>query len=170
MSIVTTSDFVGQLMIAQIEQANVAVNVQRYIDMYEPEYLQRALGYALYDVYRVQVALPTPNPVYVALRDGAVYTDYYGEQRKYSGLKQAAAKYIYYHYLRDNSTFTTGSGEKTIDKGNAANSVDKQVRSWNTMVRINKELRAYIYANNALFGSQSWQYNEMFHPINTLGL
>ena len=170
MSIVTTSDFVGQITIAQIEQDNVAATVQRYIDKYEPEYLEKVLGHTLYETYKVQIGLTPTNPLYTALRDGGVYTDWYGDQVKYAGIKEAIANYIYYHYIRDNATFTTGSGEKTIEKGNAVSSVDKQVRAWNEMVRINKQLRAYIYANLSVLGNVSWQYNEMFHPINSLGI
>ena len=168
MSLVNVSDFIGRYTIAQTEQPNVAAVVQQYIDRYETEYLKKVLGVTMYINYKAGIT--ASNPIYTALRDGDNYTDYYGETMFYEGLKQPILNYIYFHYLRDNVTFTTGSGEKEIQKGHAVSSIEKQVRAWNEMVAVNKKLRWYLYSKAVTFGNIIWYYNEMFHPINTLGL
>lgn len=168
MSIVNVSDFIGRYMIAQTEQASVASVVQQYIDRYEPEYFKKVLGVSLYQLYTAGIT--ASNPIYTALRDGDSYTDYYGETMFYEGLKQPIINYIYFHYLRDNTTFTTGSGEKEINKAIDVSSIDKQVRAWNEMVDVNKKLRWYLFSKAVIFGNITFYYNEMFHPINMLGL
>lgn len=168
MSIVNISDFKGRYTIAQSEQPNVASVVQAYIDRYEPEYLKKVLGVTLYQQYNAGIL--ANNAVYLAIRNGDNYTDYYGDIAFYDGLKQPIINFIYFHYLKDNTTFTTGSGEKVIDKAIAVSSIDKQVRAWNEMVEVNKKLRWYLYSKAVIFGNITFYYNEMFHPINTLGL
>ncbi len=169
MPIVSTSDFVGELTIAQLEQSSIDADVNQFIVTYEAEYLNKVLGYTLLTAYNTGLALPTPAPLYVALRDGGTYVDVYGDTVKYNGLKEAIVNYVYFHYIRNNATFTTGSGEKEIQKAQAASSLDKQVRAWNRMVSINKSLRAFIRSNPD-YGTVNYAYNEMFVYMNTLGL
>ena len=168
MSIVNVSDFIGEYEIAQIEQANVASVVQKYIDKYEADYLNKVLGYALNQLYNTGIIAGTQ--AYLAIKNGSTYTDFYGDVVKYEGMENAIRNYIYYHYISTNVSFTTGSGEKTMDKGNAVSSMDKQIRVWNEMVTINRVLRAFLYANTTVYGSVSWRYNEMFQYQNSLGL
>ena len=167
MSIVTTSDFVGDLSIAQIEQANIAANVEDFIVKYEAEYLLKVLGYTLLTAYNAGIT--AANADYIKVRDGGTYVDFYGDTVKYPGMKAAIANYIYYYYSVNDSTFTTGSGEQTLQKATAASSLDKQVRAWNRMVNVNKSLRAFLQANT-VYGFVSYNYNEMFVYQNTLGL
>ena len=165
MSIVNVSDFKGKNTIAQTEQANVASVVQAYIDRLEPEYLRKVLGVTLYDLYNAGII--ANDAKYLAIKNGANYTDSYGDVVYYEGLKQPILNYIYFHYLKNNTTATTGSGEKTIQKAEAAAALDKEVRAYNDMVTVNKQLHGYLYSKQI---KVSWKYSEMFEYENTLGL
>lgn len=167
MLIVTTSDFVGDITIAQVEQNNIAADVNQFIVKYEAEYLLKVLGYTLLTAYNAGITANTP--LYLALRDGGTYVDLYGETVYYRGLKEAIVNYVYYQYMKNNTTFTTGSGEKEVQKAQAASSMDKQVQAWNRMVSVNKSLRAFLRTDTN-YGFISYAYNDMFVYINTLGL
>lgn len=68
-----------------------------------------------------------------------------------SGTKKSSliANYVYWHWMADQATVTTGTGEKVPA---AANGVDasparKMVRAWNQMVDWNNELIEYLLSN-----------------------
>jgi len=63
--------------------------------------------------------------------------------------KSLIANYVYWHWMADQSTVTTGTGEKASA---AANAVDvsparKMVRAWNQMVKWNCELVEFLLSN-----------------------
>jgi hypothetical protein len=168
MPFVQISDFIGEVVIAQTEQVNVATTVNRYIAKYETEYLKKVLGHTLFAQYNAGIIANTP--AYLELRNGGTYTDLHGDTVIYEGLKEAIVNYIYFHYIRDTVTFTTGGGEKKTDPPRAVSSLDKQVRAWNRMTVLSKAARCFIYAKQSVYNVTSWQINDIFRPINTLGL
>lgn len=159
--IVTTADFVGENAIAQVEQPNVAAEVNLFIDKYEPEYLHKVLGLALFDAYTAGII--AEDPIYIALRDGGTYISY-AELRRYEGLKPGIINYVYYHYIRNHVTYTTGTGEKAIN--NPVDSTHKQVRAWNDMVEHNRGLYWYALGNSLPITRST----DLYHYINPLGI
>ena len=140
MPIAAPTDFFGDIAIAQVEQNTVSTTVLQYIDKYEPEYLRYIMGEQLYAAY-----LLAPNTQeYIDIRDGVVYVGLDGLNYNWQGLKRGILLYVYYHYLRDTTTFTTGSGQKTVAYGNSESSVPKQIRAWNEMVVINNSFYNYL--------------------------
>lgn len=158
-NIVTISDFKVPYSIAQAEQANVAAVIQEYIDRYEPEYLNNLLGVELYGLYKA-----TPGN-YPELNAGASYVNEYGVLVQQYGLKSGIVPYVYYFYLRERETFTTGSGEQKVNKGNPQTGLYKQVNAWNDMVTKTWQILGYVNTINTQV-----RYFNLLRPINALNL
>lgn len=155
MSTINTSYFYADLSIAQISQAEISAAVTEFIDSKERELLIRLLGYELFKAYTAGILVSTQK--YKDIRDGKEYTDSLGRLSKWNGLaftvgtskKSPIANYVYWHYIRDNYTFTTGSSEKKTDIAINASPDAKLVRAWNEMVRWNFELLDFLTVNVA---------------------
>jgi len=161
MATIDTSYFFGELVISQVQSGAGATAMQLIIDSREEELLVKLLGYELYKAYQAALALEvddTPGPAVLLeerfrdLRDGKEYTDSSGVLVKWPGLrftvgtskKSLIANYVYWHYIRDNHTFTTGSGEKKSPLAINALPEAKLVRAWNQMVEWNIKLYEFI--------------------------
>lgn len=71
-----------------------------------------------------------------------------------SGNKRSPiANYVYYHWIKDNNSFTTGSGEKqsasTISV--TVSPVSKMTRAWNEMAAMNVELEQFLQSNLSVY-------------------
>lgn len=94
------------------------------------------------------------------------------------GLKQSPiANYVYFHYLKDNVSFTMGAGE-VKPKSNASDKVSpypKMVRAWNEMVDWNWELIQFLSEHTDTYTELSdnrypWCGVEELNLKNTLGI
>jgi hypothetical protein len=127
MSLIDKTYFVGELDIANTSNASVEARLQWFIDKYEPEFLLALLGAALYANYIAGIVVTDPDPIpeqWIALQD-------------VQGLKEAIACYVYFHYMRDRYTFSTGVGEvkPTAENATQENPSWKITRAWNEMTR-----------------------------------
>ena len=130
MSIIAPSDFKGENMIAQVAAnvGGVQNTLQGFIDKYEPKFLKELLGAVLAKEFVEGLAV-TPiediDPKWIELRD---QTD----------LKQMLIDYIYFFYIRNETTSTAGMGEAKgkMDNATGVNSVYKQQRAWNEMAQM----------------------------------
>lgn len=63
--------------------------------------------------------------------------------------KSLIANYVYWHWMADQATVTTGTGEKSSTAANAvdASPARKMVRAWNQMVDWNWELIEFLLSN-----------------------
>lgn len=159
--------FFGELMLSQVQSEEGAAALQLIIDSRETELLTRLLGYELNKAYQAALllevaadpdAVPTPIAAvlleqrFIDLRDGKEYTGSNGATVKWPGLrftvgtskKSLIANYVYWHYLRDNHTFTTGSGEKKSPLAINALPTAKLNRAWNEMVDWNFQLNDFL--------------------------
>jgi hypothetical protein len=153
-NIINISFFYGQLEIAQITELSVQATLNRYIDTLEQDFLKDLFGYGLSKLFLAGYSTPG---IYKDLLDGVEYVNRFGQQDKFKGLvfkdgegekkRSMIANFIYYHYLRQETTFTSGSGEKEIATQNAVNASNrmKQTRAWNEMVKWVKELWEFLY-------------------------
>lgn len=175
MAVIDTSYFFGELSISQ-----PTATLQMMIDSREPELLTKLLGYELNKNYTAGIAAGSPAQKWLDLRDGKEYTTASGTLTKWSGLrftvgtakKSLIANYIYWHYLNDNITFTTASGQKKSDLPINAGPDAKMIRAWNEMVDWNFQLNAFLLANIVDYP----EYNdviicdELFNLQNRFGL
>lgn len=87
-------------------------------------------------VYTIQftqpVPLPTPGQIIAGMDK-----------------KSLIANFVYFNYLNDNVTQTTGTGEKVVQSENAIDVTSryKTTDAWNEMVDYNKECREFLLSN-----------------------
>ncbi len=146
--------FFAELNIPQ--KTDVANSLLMFINEHEERLLTGLLGYELHRDYKAGIAVaPTPDPKWVALRDGLEYTNRSGILTKWRGLiftdgtgsgqakKSLIANYVYWHWMQDSVSMSTANGEKVGKQSQAATDISpavKMVRAWNQMVDWNKEL------------------------------
>lgn len=161
-TIVTPSDFKGMIMLPQINApVNIGVSVefpvsadlQSLIDDKEPEVLTKLLGYSLYKAFIAGLAEDPIPQKWADLKNGAEYTDQRGNLQKYLGIKPIISRFVYYWYLRQQATQTTGVGESSNKTENAIRTSpnQKQATAWNDMVKAVKSCYAYLHDNVDLY-------------------
>jgi len=82
------SYFLGQLAIAQLGQKAVDDNLNVFINRFEPEILQAALGYDLYEAFMTGIDVGSDESIdqkWLDLMNGCVYTTSSGIKRKWVG-------------------------------------------------------------------------------------
>lgn len=178
MPTIDTSYFFGDLKIAQISQPEVAASLNAAIEKKEDELLNRLLGYSLYKDYKAGLIANTQ--IYKDIRDGKEYTDLNGQLTKWVGLaftsgtikRSLIANFVYYHYLKDNDSFTTGSSEKKTGLAINVSPEKKMNDSWNEMVKWNISLDEFLKINLLLYPQYHFLYYdiELFNPKNYLGI
>lgn len=158
MATIDKSYFFGELLLSGVQSTEGEAALQQVIDSREQELLIKLLGYELYKNYIAGIAVtPTPEAKWTDLRNGKEYTNSSGVLTKWPGLrftvgvskKSLIANYVYYHYLRDNYTFTTGSGEKKTALAVNSTPDAKLVRAWNEMIGWNYQLHDFLTVNIA---------------------
>jgi len=137
--------FYGPLTIPQVTDQAVARNLAYYFATYEIPFLKLLLGEALYNAYNAGLAEVTPAAKWTALQS-EIYNvvGSIPNQIKVS----VVANYVYWFYMRDMVTQSTGSGEKIAAAENATNasSVQKVKLAWNMMAKRNREIHAWLKA------------------------
>lgn len=176
-TLIDSTYFHTNLLIAQSDQTSVSTALQLFIDRYEKEYLLKLMNYNFKKLYDAGVTASTQK--YIDIRDGKEYTNRYGATDKWRGLKEASPKrspianYVYYWWARNEVTTSTGSGEVKANQQNSRSmaSVNKQMSAWNEMVEWNKEFWAFMYANQDVYpeffeDTRNWsRCNELYAPI-----
>jgi hypothetical protein len=90
--------------------------------------------------------------------------------------KSLIANYVYWHWLENELTSTTGTGEKVIDNQNASNAspVFKMVSAWNQMVNWNCELIDFLLTNDSDYPEfqdyHSWIPRNIIKKQNPFGI
>jgi len=151
MTLIDKTYFIGEINIAQLSQPAVQQSLAVFINKREPEYLEKALGYAFATEFAAGLAVEEPAQKWIDLRDGVEYINECGHTKKWKGftnsIKQSPiANYIYYWHMRDNVTFTAGTGEKEGKADNASNATPniKMFRAWNEMVTLTTVLHDFL--------------------------
>jgi hypothetical protein len=144
--------FVGNLNIPGSESDPVLETLLWFIAKHEPVFLQKVLGYSLYKVYKADAS----DARIVAILSGAEYTDYNGNLRMLAPLVNTTTKespianYVYYWYMRNKATITTGVSEA---KGVSENTVSvsprqKMISAWNEMHNWMLDFLDFMYVKN----------------------
>ena len=146
-NITTYLSFTGPINLPNVDVYTQAT-LTACIDVHEPEYLQKAMGYVFYKLFNDNIA--SADARWVALRNGSTYTDCNGITQKWEGFtvvgKSPIAYFIYYWYRRENDTYTSQAGEK---KGKTSNAVDttgyvKMCNAWASMSDMTKNLWGFL--------------------------
>jgi len=154
MAFVTALDFERDILIPQISQQAVLERVNKYISIYEPEYLKTILGYEFYKQFMAGLSVDPPNQKWIDLRDGADFTNAITNKlEQYTGIAKPAANYIYYYLRRDSASLTTPAGDVVNRTENSAvvSSGRKMVNAWNAMVDYGMNLYKFLYANKDVY-------------------
>ncbi len=82
------------------------------------------------------------------------------------------ANYVYYWYMRNNSTATTDGGEKHVLAENAerSNPSLKISRAWNEAVDWIEEMRHYLNANTSTYTGWNANYTDCLRKINAFSI
>lgn len=151
---------------------NNYTDIQGFIDIFEPEVLERALGYRLAkDVLAYNETTPSPIKELV---EGGEFTDMNGNILKWNGIinsnkKSFVAYYTYYYYRRSKVTYTTQIGEV---KAKSENSIDAEIgnkimRAWMLMLRELNIMQMYI---NTIDELKSIYKPETFGFVNSFDI
>lgn len=154
MSLIDKTYFVGELDVANTNNANVEARLQWFINKYEPEFLRLILGADLYTNYVAGIVVTAPDPVpaeWVALQD-------------FEGLKTAIASYVYFYYMRDQFTQTVGLGEvkPTAENATASDPSFKMMRAINEAVRWVRENTLVEFLNENVSDYPGWVMPESY--------
>lgn len=138
--IVQPDDFVDELEIAHVDTDKVAKQLNRMIEKYQEEVLEKLLGSDLLALYEAGVAISPPAAQWGKLAKLA---------------KPVIAGVVYYWYVRNNHTTTASLGEI---KGKSQNSISanpeyKMVKNWNDAVDAAFRCAGYISENSQLYGN-----------------
>jgi hypothetical protein len=177
MATIDASYFFGELNVAQKSDSSVGGSLSIFIDEHEERLLTGLFGYELYKAYKTGIAvLPTPDPKWTDIRDGKEYTNRSGILTKWKGLKftdgtakkSLVANYVYWHWMQNEISVTTGTGEKVASNQNAINapSAVKMVRAWNQMVNWINELIEFLLTKKSDYPEFQTHYSRI--PRNLL--
>ena len=187
MSIIDTSFFTGRFQIPQLSQADVATDLQSFIDMYEEEILQNAMGYLFYNDFKAGINATTVDPKWQQLLDGFYFTNQYGYGDQFKGFKPAnnqsvIVPFIYYQWLRAKQSQLTGTGMVMQPQSeNAITNVAswKMTEAWNYGADGMQSLWRWLMVNVANQNNPtalypSYQYAQInykyFNKINAFGI
>jgi hypothetical protein len=190
MSLIDASYFVGELNIPNTSSPAIAERLQVFIDKYERQFLEDLLGYELWKLLDTQITQEeenspaTPLPRLAILLDGVEYTDSGGTLRKWRGLvyvdgalpRSLIANYVYWHWMKDQATQTTGLGEAATQAQNATlvSPTGKMVAACNEMARGVAQLHYFLNTNQAdypeLVSSNKWGMYMLAANVNQFGI
>jgi hypothetical protein len=95
MSLIDSSYFIGPLTVAQLGQQSVRDNLNLFINRAEPQYLEAALGYDLWQDFLTGLAQPVIDPRWLALLNGVKFTSVSNWPNWYVGFNM----YNWYYWL-----------------------------------------------------------------------
>lgn len=137
--------FVGELNIPNSEQPVVESRLNSFIAKYETKFLCDVLGNGLYKLFRTGLTLDPIDARWLNLKNGV--DDWNGLIYTEGGYKRSPiANFVYFHWMRDALTQSTGSGEMrpTIEGGSKTSINWKQVTAWNDMCEQVESLYTFL--------------------------
>jgi len=189
MAIINQTYFTGDLTIAGLDRPAVVERLTLFIEKYENEFLRNVFGYQLYKALKDQWAdYPAIDQRWKDLFDGKEY-EYSGRPAQYRGLvfentdgfssgtgqiMSPIANYVYWHWMKDQTSQTVGLGQVKNKSENAevVSPATKQVRAWNEMSEWVDELYRFLQASYAVYPEYVPGNNEMwkFRKTNVFGI
>lgn len=133
-----------------------------HIKEHKSVFFTEILGYKLYSELVVNYNTQN-NDKWKSLVEGDEFTDSLGRINKFPGLRGqlvdgsffycSAANYVYWRWLRNNTSHTAGVGEVIPESENGVRTspIQKMVWAWNEMVRINWIMHEYLLSKKSDF-------------------
>lgn len=160
-NLIDISYFNGDIIIPNLNKDDGDSFETDYIAKYQKEYLQKCLGYAMYNEFETALDETTPAAKWTNLKDGEDYTvEIDGETitTRWNGLVNEElvspiAYYVYFKWLKENYVQLTGVGVGVSDKENATNYSPnfKAVHAWNKYIELTGNIKSYTYRENYLY-------------------
>lgn len=186
-SLINSSFFIRNLNIPNIETPvspdtnKVLQRLISFIAKYEPECLQKILGYPLYKLFLTESSARMTELLY-----GAEYLDECGITQKWQGLVHDTdisliANYIYFYYQEASASQTTGVNTSVI-KGSQSVLVspqDKMINAWNFFSSETKSMISFLWMKKDINDERVYpeftahQYlitKRLSTPINFMGI
>lgn len=188
-NIIDYTYFVGDINLPQGGSSDGQAYIDRFITIYETEFLQMVLGYDLWKAFTDGLAAGSPDQKWIDLRDGKQFADLSLQNKKWIGFKNTnlvspIANYVYCKIMEDMQTHTTSIGEAQNAAENAVivSASHKIVNAWNRMVEMNLVLKDFLDANLTTYtdwGTSSiyyrnnffqWIIKPVFRKVNVFGI
>lgn len=143
MNLIDSTYFNREINIPGVEKPLVSGPLSKFIKEYEPRFLQKALGYEFYTEFWAAMEAGSSESMWTEIVEGGTFT-HCGKLVKWDGLRASTelkesiiANYVYYFFMRDNVSMTTGIGEVKSKSENSASAsaAPKMCKAWNDMVR-----------------------------------
>lgn len=173
--IIDQSYFTGKLNLPQTGNNEGLLLVNEFIERYEPEYLQKVLGYNLWKAFSEGIdGSGEIEQRFIDLLEGKEF-EYSGKTYKWVGFEtKPIQNYVYYHFL-DNAAYDTvqvGHSVGKLDNAIAVAPEVKAINAWNEMVLENHILYKFLQANKTTY--PEWDScqssNEVYHRKNRFDL
>lgn len=190
MSLIDQTYFTGRLNIPNSDKDFVLERLQYFIDDLEPKFLTDLFGYPLYSLLAVEMqaeeddSLSSYSTRFDRLINGYEYTRQDTRLHKWNGLffirdsvkVSLIANYIYWHWLKDQNSQTTGLGENATQAQNATlvSPTIKMNQVWNEMSDMVQQLYCFMQSNRNDYQEwteSNWVYRKrLFAPQNQFGI
>ena len=150
-------DFIGRRNVAGSEKLSVQELLQEFIDTFEPDYIKKLLGVELSELFTAGISEAIPDTKWTTLK---------------TKIKDKAINFIYFYWLRENSSFQTAQGEAqpTAENVMMVTSVMRQVRFLNEIITwIEDDFSEWMEQN----GTDYPEYDDTYYswkPINEFGI
>lgn len=173
MAIINVTFFKSEIALPQLSSPAVQENVNRYINTYEPIFLNEVFGYEFATEFVAGISAEPVLQKWTDLKDGAVFTDPVTDKaRNWPGISNSIAYYVYYHLRKDDSVTTTSAGDSVSKAENAGmiSSARKMTTAWNQMVKWNQIMWNFLYVNRETYGLLDIPETDTAHFINDFDL
>lgn len=189
MSLIDETYFVGELNIPNTSTVAILERLHVFIEKYEQQFLQDLLGYELWKLLDTQITQEeenspaTPLPRLDTLLNGSEYTDQAGKLRHWRGLvfndgtpRSPIANFVYWHWMKDQATQTTGLGEAATQAQNATlvSPTGKMIAAWNDMRKQIAHLHYFLQSNQDDYsewvGWAKWPMYMLAANVNQFGI
>lgn len=165
----------GLIAIPNLRDENLA-NLNSYIDIYEPIYLNKLLGIKLKNEFLTGLEAETPEQRWLDLRDGVEYevSDVVYKWQGFTNVikKSPIANYVFCKQLQDSQTRSSGVGEvkPEVENGSVINPYYRIGSVWTEMAEWNRELYMFLKEKEADY--LSWDanyYSSLLKDQNAIG-
>lgn len=155
--IIDSSYFINKLALPQVGNPEGLIAVNQFIQQYEPEFLQCALGYDLCKAFVDGIEDSLPEDRWAKLLLGETYI-LNGRNGEWTGFENDAkispvANYVFYQFMDNKAVdfVLTGNVVSSTENNRTVNGMDRMVDTWNRMADLNFKLFNFLKANKSLY-------------------
>lgn len=169
----------GKLSLPDIDNTSGRNIIQNFIDIYEPEFLKKALCLDLWKAYTDGIeGSGEPEQKWQDLTKGKLFllNSRYVEWNGFKpdeGKKSPIANYVWYKYMEDKykTNSLVGMVKSVTDNAVPSDYVKPMIDVWNEMISMMQGLKTFLDNNHNVY--PEWQYCsccELYKTNNLLGI